>query len=96
MSKTISVAMFMFNGSRFVVEQLTSIAAQTRSPDELRICDDCSSDETTEVVAAFARTVPFPVYLQVNKQNLALTQNFERAISLCKGDLIALSGQDDV
>ena len=96
MSKTISVAMCTFNGSRFVAEQLTSIAAQTRLPDELMICDDCSGDETPQVVEAFAGAAPFPVHLQVNEQNLGLTKNFERAISLCNGDLIALSDQDDV
>src|SRR5207244_12381537 len=94
--KTISVAMCTFNGSRFVAEQLTSIAAQTRPPDELIICDDCSSDETPKLVEAFIRTATFPVQLQVNEQNLGLTRNFERAIGLCKGDFIALSDQDDV
>src|SRR5207237_5486818 len=32
----------------------------------------------------------------VNERNLGSTKNFERAIGLCAGDLIALSDQDDV
>ena len=88
--------MCTYNGARFVGGQLESIAAQTRAPDELVVCDDRSSDETVSVVERFAAEAPFPVRLRVNEQNLGSTKNFERAISLCAGDLIALSDQDDV
>jgi glycosyltransferase involved in cell wall biosynthesis len=94
--ETISVAMCTYNGGRFVGAQLESIAAQTRAPDELVVCDDRSSDETTRVVEAFAAAAPFPVRLFVNERNLGSTRNFERAIGLCEGELIALSDQDDV
>ena len=39
---------------------------------------------------------PFPVCLQGNPTNLGSTKNFELAISLCRGDVIALSDQDDI
>jgi glycosyltransferase involved in cell wall biosynthesis len=88
--------MCTYNGARYLREQLDSIAAQTRPPDELVVCDDGSSDTTREIVNAFAATVRFPVRLHVNEQNLGSTKNFERAIRLCEGDIIALSDQDDV
>lgn len=90
-----SVAMCTYNGARFIGAQLASVAAQTRTPDELVVCDDRSTDETARVVRDFANTAPFPVRLHVNEQNLGSTKNFERALSLCEGDLIALSDQDD-
>lgn len=92
----ISVAMCTYNGARYLREQLDSIAAQTRPPEELVVCDDASSDATREIISAFAATAPFPVHLHVNEQNLGSTRNFERAIRLCEGDIIALSDQDDV
>ena len=92
----LSVAMCTYNGSRFVGEQLESLAAQERPPDELIVCDDCSSDETREIVKAFAPTAPFPVRLVLNERNLGSTKNFEKAIGLCGGELIALCDQDDV
>ena len=92
----ISVAMCTYNGATFLREQLDSIAVQTRLPDELVVCDDDSRDATSETVAAFAAEAPFPVRLLVNEQNLGSTKNFERAIGLCEGDIIALSDQDDV
>ena len=92
----ISVAMCTYNGAPYLREQLDSIAAQTRPPDELVVCDDASADLTCGIVTCFAASAPFPVRLYVNEQNLGSTKNFERAIGLCEGDVIALSDQDDV
>ena len=92
----LSVAMCTYNGEAFVGAQLASIAAQTRPPDELVVLDDGSSDATAEIVRSFAATAAFPVRFEVNERNLGSTGNFERAVSLCAGDLIALCDQDDV
>jgi glycosyltransferase involved in cell wall biosynthesis len=96
MSPGISIAMCTFNGERFLNAQLESIAAQSRLPDELAVCDDGSSDGTRELIEGFAFHAPFPVKLVVNERNLGSTQNFEQAISLCRYDLVALADQDDV
>lgn len=92
----ISAAMCTYNGARYLREQLQSIAAQTRPPDELVICDDQSTDTSREIISHFAASASFPVQLHVNEQNLGSTKNFERAIELCTGDVIALADQDDV
>ena len=92
----ISVAMCTYNGARYLREQLQSIAAQTRLPDEMVVCDDRSDDATREIVTGFAASASFPVSIHVNECNLGSTKNFERAISLCTGDIIALADQDDV
>jgi glycosyltransferase involved in cell wall biosynthesis len=91
----VSVAMCTYNGSRFLREQLDSIAQQTRLPDELVICDDVSTDETPEIVSAFAATAPFRVRFVRNERNIGSSANFEQAMSLCQGDYIALCDQDD-
>lgn len=92
----ISIAMCTYNGALYVQEQLKSIAAQTRVPDELVICDDRSSDNTLEIVESFAANAAFPVRIYINNENLGSTKNFEKAIELCDGELIAPSDQDDV
>jgi glycosyltransferase involved in cell wall biosynthesis len=92
----ISVAMATYNGERFVREQLDSLAAQTRPPDELIVVDDCSADRTLDIVAEFSRAAPFPVMSHRNSRNLGWSENFLKAISLCNGDWIALCDQDDV
>src|SRR5438128_2977881 len=95
MADKISIAMCTYNGEQFLRDQLASIAVQTRPPDELVVCDDHSADATCEIVARFAASSPFPVRLHVNEQNLGSTKNFEHAIRLCEGDIIALSAQYD-
>ncbi len=57
---------------------------------------DRSSDSTIEIVKSFACKVSFPVHLHLNQENLGTIKNFEKAISLCTGDIIAQSDQDDV
>jgi glycosyltransferase involved in cell wall biosynthesis len=90
----ISVALCTYNGERFLRQQLDSIARQTQPPDELIICDDGSTDATLEIIKHFAAS--FPVHVHPNPTRLGVTQNFERAIGLCSGDMIALADQDDV
>ncbi len=90
-----SVAMCTYNGAHYLREQLDSIAAQERLPDELVICDDGSTDGTREIVTNFAASAPFPVHFHVNERNLGSTKNFEQVIVFCTGDYIALSDQDD-
>lgn len=92
----ISVAMCTYNGGRFLHDQLESIAAQTRLPDELVVRDDRSVDETVEVLRTFARRAPFVVRTEVNEKNVGSTNNFEKTISCCEGEIIALADQDDI
>jgi glycosyltransferase involved in cell wall biosynthesis len=94
--KRISVALCTFNGERFLPRQLASMQQQTRLPDELVVCDDGSTDQTVAIVRSFASSVSFPVKVFTNQRNLGSTKNFEQAIQLCSGDLIALSDQDDI
>lgn len=95
-NRRISVAMCTYNGARFLSEQLESIGAQTRLPDELVICDDRSTDESVKIILAFLHRAPFAGRLVINETNLGSTKNFEKAIALCQGGIIALADQDDV
>jgi hypothetical protein len=88
--------MATYNGALFIREQLESLVAQTRKPDELVISDDGSTDPTAEIIEAFAAASPFPVRLLRNSERVGSTRNFERAIAQCNGDIIAFSDQDDV
>jgi glycosyltransferase involved in cell wall biosynthesis len=92
----ISVAMCTYNGESYLTAQLESIAQQSCPVDELVICDDRSSDRTVAILKDFAEKAPFSMKIVVNEVNLGSTKNFEKALSLCKGDVLFLSDQDDV
>ncbi|HEX8431863.1 MAG TPA: glycosyltransferase family 2 protein [Longimicrobium sp.] len=91
----LEVAMCTYNGARYLGEQLATIAAQTRLPDRLVIVDDVSTDATVGIARAFAAAAPFPVDVFINERNLGYARNFERAVGLAGGDVIALADQDD-
>jgi len=92
----ISIAMCTYNGAEFLPAQLQSIVTQSRPPDEIVICDDGSTDGTRAVLETFKKESSIPITLHINDRNLGSVKNFERAITLCTGDVIALSDQDDV
>ena len=64
----ISIAMATYNGERFIREQLNSLAAQTRLPDELVVVDDGSVDRTLEILEQFKRKAAFAVRIFRNER----------------------------
>ena len=92
----VSIAMATYNGARFVREQLDSFVAQTCRPDELIVCDDGSTDDTLSILRSFQESAPFDVGIHQNPARLGYAKNFEKALSLCTGDIIFLSDQDDL
>jgi glycosyltransferase involved in cell wall biosynthesis len=94
--QSVSVAMCTFNGSRFLREQLRSIASQTILPAELIVCDDASTDDTLSIIEDFRQSAPFEVRIFQNRERLGPAKNFENAIRACGGEIIFLSDQDDI
>jgi len=91
---TISIAMPTYNGGRYLREQLDSIYCQTKQPDEVIVVDDCSTDNTIEILKEFHKKYGLKYY--INEKNLGYNKNFEKAITLCSSDFIALCDQDDI
>jgi glycosyltransferase involved in cell wall biosynthesis len=94
MSKLVSVAIATYNGEMFLKKQIDSILSQTYKNIEIIVVDDCSSDRTIELLKEFERIYGIKLYLNI--KNLGFIKNFEKAVSLCSGDYIALSDQDDI
>jgi glycosyltransferase involved in cell wall biosynthesis len=89
----ISVCIATYNGANFIEKQLVSIFNQTLKPYEIIICDDCSTDNTIKIIEKYSDK---NIKLYKNNSQLGVIKNFEKAISICKGDYIALSDQDDI
>jgi glycosyltransferase involved in cell wall biosynthesis len=92
--QTLSIALCTYNGARFLREQLQSLANQTLLPFEVIITDDCSTDNTFEIIQEFSNVLNIK-YFQ-NEKPLKVTKNFEKAVSLCSGDIILMCDQDDL
>lgn len=91
----ISVAMTTYNGGKYLKEQLDSICNQTIQDIEIVICDDCSLDNTWEILSEY-EIKDSRIKIFKNESNLGFKRNFENAIRRCSGDFIALSDQDDI
>lgn len=92
----ISVALCTYNGQNFLEAQLISIINQTKPVDEIIICDDASTDGTVEILEVYHKKYPMLFQIYKNMNSLGTLKNFERAISLTRGDIIFLSDQDDI
>ncbi|MCY7421578.1 MAG: glycosyltransferase [Chitinophagaceae bacterium] len=91
----VSVVMCTYNGSRFINEQVQSILDQEYQNFELIIVDDCSTDNTPELLLIW-QNKDQRITVHQNENNLGYNKNFEKAIQLGRGDLIALADQDDI
>ncbi len=98
----VSVALCTHNGSAYIVEQVTSILAQSVPAAEIVLSDDASSDDTVDLVRAAVdahnASGASEVGLRIMRNTVALgvARNFEQAISATTGEFVALCDQDDV
>lgn len=91
----VSIALCTYNGEKHLRPQLQSLLAQTYQNLEIICVDDQSIDSTFSILEEF-RLNDTRLHLHVNSENLGYVKNFEKAISLCSGDYIALCDQDDI
>ncbi len=91
----ISIAMCTYNGEKYLKDQLDSIIKQTYKSIEIIICDDGSTDDTIDIIKEYSKKHTY-IKLFQNEVNLGFVKNFEKSISLCHGDYIALADQDDI
>ena len=91
----ISIALASYNGEKYISEQIDSILAQTIQDFELVVCDDCSKDATFAILQEYEKK-DSRIHVYNNEVNLGVIKNFEKAVSLCSGEYIALCDQDDI
>ncbi|MGI8951014.1 MAG: glycosyltransferase [Chitinophagaceae bacterium] len=91
----VSVVMCTYNGENFLRDQLNSILQQTYPINEIIIVDDCSADNTVQIIQEYLQQNVNIKFYQ-NKKNLGYTKNFEKALLLATHDLISISDQDDM
>lgn len=89
----ISVCVATYNGEIFLKYQIDSIIKQISSCDEVIVCDDGSVDKTLQIINDIGDK---RIRLFLNERNLGHVANFERLISLARGNIIFLSDQDDI
>ena len=94
-SELVSIIMPTYNCGAFIGETIASVQAQTHSYWELLVVDDCSTDDTAEVVAALAENDPRIHYVRLETNSgAAVARN--RAMGLAQGRYMAFLDSDDL
>lgn len=89
-----SVAMAVYNGEKYIEEQLDSILAMLGNEDEIVISYDESIDKTYEIICRY-RDNDDRIKV-VKNANKSVESNFNNAVEHCTGKYIFLADQDDV
>lgn len=94
----VSVCIITYNSSRYVIETLESIKAQTYQNIELIISDDCSTDDTLEICDKWLKEnrerFIDAEFVTVTK-NTGISLNLKRGLLKCNGTFIkSLAGDD--
>ncbi len=92
-SPKVSVCIPVYNGSASIAESIESVLGQTFKDFRLIVCDNCSTDNTEEVVLSFHD--PRLTYVR-NEKNLGLVGNANRCLSLAEGEYVCILHHDDV
>lgn len=94
----LDIILITYNQERFVAQALESVLMQ-RVDDGTKIrviiADDCSTDETFNIIKSYEEKSPFTFVYLNRERNLGISKNYQLAFSKCVGDYIAVLEGDD-
>ena len=93
MNDLVSIIMPSYNTAKYIGESIQSVLAQTYTNWELIIVDDCSTDNTDEIIAAIADA---RIRYLKNDKNSGAAVSRNRALREAKGRWIAFLDSDDL
>jgi glycosyltransferase involved in cell wall biosynthesis len=87
-----------YNQEAFIKEALESAFAQSYSPLEIIVSDDCSTDGTFNIAERMVAEYcgPHSVRLNRNSRNLGIAHHVNHIMELCRGELAIAAAGDDV
>ncbi len=92
MRRTVTICIPTYNYAAYLGNAIQSVLNQTFADWELIVVDNCSTDNTAEVVAPFINE---RVRYIRNETNLGMVGNWTRCLELAQGELIGLLHADD-
>ena len=97
--KKVCVLLATYNGSRYVIEQINSIFSQRYVTCDIYVSDDCSTDNTLEIIKKNYRDSPHVFILPVGKKFGCAAANFYRLLMdapIGDYEYVAFADQDDI
>jgi glycosyltransferase involved in cell wall biosynthesis len=90
----VSVLMSSYNYARYLPEAIESVLNQTFSDLELIIVDDCSKDNSREIIEDYQRKDP-RVRSFFHEKNMGISRTANDGLKMAKGKFISFIGADD-
>ena len=91
----ISLIMSVYNGEDYLAETIDSVISQTFTEWEFIIINDCSTDNTSKILAEYG-SKDERIKVHTNETNLRLPSSLNKALSLAEGKYIARMDADDI
>ena len=91
---TITAIMPNYNYAHYLLRAIEAIATQSRPPDEMLIVDDCSTDNSRDVICSYANRYPFIRFVQ-NETNCGVSLTCNRMAKEARGDYLYFGSADD-
>lgn len=91
----ISVVMSTYNRPKYVKEAIESILNQTYTDFEFIIIDDCSTDNTADIINKYVSKDERIIFVR-NKTNRGLIYSLNHGFTMAKGEYIARMDDDDI
>lgn len=95
----VTVVMSVYNGTRYLTEQLDSLRLQTVSPDRVLIADDCSTDGSFDLIGEYIEKHGLDNWtINKNSSNFGWRMSFKRLLDLASIDdgIVFPCDQDDI
>jgi glycosyltransferase involved in cell wall biosynthesis len=94
----VTFVILAFNQAAFIAEALHAALAQSYSPLEILVSDDCSSDDTPGIIRTIAGNYsgPHKLVLNFNESNLGIGAHVNKVFQLASGQLLVFAAGDDV
>jgi glycosyltransferase involved in cell wall biosynthesis len=93
MASKVSIGIPTYNGSHKLRQAIVSILGQTYHDFEIIVSDDCSTDDTSAVIATFSDK---RIKYFRNGENAGVPANWNRSVELSAGEYFALLPHDDL
>ncbi|MBV5339620.1 MAG: glycosyltransferase [Deltaproteobacteria bacterium] len=92
----VSVAIVTYNHEKYIAKALDTVLMQRVSFEyEIIIGEDCSTDNTRNIVTTYKARYPDKVRLFLNERNLGMHANGAQVLQACEGEYIAMLDGDD-
>lgn len=94
----VTFALFSYNQRKYIRAAVSAALAQDYSPLEIIISDDCSVDDTFEIIEEMVRDFDGSMKIVVNKnpENMGIARHVNKVLEMASGEFVVMAAGDDI